>query len=264
MKYFLILGTIRSGSSLAVTQISAHPNIAMPTGEIQLGRVLNKPINYYNFNKDYDGETELAPKKFFRLLSEFNAEKETETCGFKSAIWDLGEWEQCLKVLREQLPDVTIISTIREDMIALIGSAKRASSSGIWHSWSQPTKTVKERIYIDPLEFSEAYFHFKKIIADIRGLSATHNYCEISYEKDVLGGSDYLDRVFKKLELAPYPEARNVSRSKKVAPPPSEYIENYDELVALDAHLNKSGERLAPTFRRRINRWLFRKLSIHL
>lgn len=253
MKHFLLIGTMRSGTTLLSTKLRSHPEISMPSDEFKLNRVLCDPLSFFNYGGGNVEDNRQAPPKFFRFLSRINSDNSTVASGIKCAIYSLDGWEQCIETLRTQLSDIVIISTIREDMIALIGSTIRASKTGQWHSWSHQNQKAGT-INIDPLSYSETRFHFKKIISDIRTFRATHTYFEVSYENDILENSDYMSKIAELLKVDQ--NHHFVSRSRKVAPHPSQYIKNYAEILELENYLNTTGKRLTHTLGRRIRRKL--------
>lgn len=258
LKYFIVLGTIRSGSSLVSTQISSHPNISMPNDEIILPNLLLSPLSQFTYGKNSKIEELRSPKHFFESISGINATPTTAAAGIKSAIYELDDWKRCLKTLREHLLEVSVVAVIRDNILDVIGSASRAAKTGTWHKRTAGSDNNEQfKTFIDPLSFSNDYTRFRTIIDDIRSLKSSHRYFEVSYEEDIALNSDYLDRLFEWLRI---PASQfGGSELRKISPPARDYIKNYDSLCDLEEKLRKTPVPLTPTLSRRLVRWISRK-----
>ncbi len=114
-------------------------------------------------------------------------------------------------------------------MIALYGSGKMGAKTGIMHSWDKGADNRRiEKINLGRLGFIAFATKIEKMYEELDPLKETNDVLDIFYE-DLLEDDDrFYERIFRFLEL---PEVKPTwLPSKKVLPPPQEYISNYDSL----------------------------------
>lgn len=232
MKKYIIVGPGRSGTTVTHLILRGHPQVSALNDEVKICELFGKGISSFTFGNDLEDETAKGFKKAFDLLASLNFRPNTKVAGIKCAVGTVEDAKIFVERIKLSFPDMNIILTVREDILAQFGSRLRAKKTGLYHSWGKEkikkpiSVTIEKGMYSDYLLFN------LKIIEILRGLKQTNRFLEISYEKDILPGLNYYKKLYNFLDLNQI-EPTWVS-SKKVAPSPREFISNYDKIKKIE------------------------------
>ena len=223
---FLIAGMQRSGTTVTQRVIAGHPQVGMTEAEISVEPFFEPGYSGFTFGNESYGDRAAAYPALFDAVARIRTVPDTRTHGLKVAIGDHRSSLVLGNALREYLPEVKLIVTIRDDLVAQFGSFVRARKTGTWHIQSSSDRRATEMIRIDPSEFSEYATRCLDAIDQLRFYTKYFDVFEVSYERDILDGTDWSD-VFQFLGIDPIPVTWNTMA--KVTPKPEAYIENYAE-----------------------------------
>jgi len=234
MKRYIILGCCRSGTTVTHLAIKGHPNVCALNDELLVTPFFNKGISSFTQGNDLEIEKRNGHKRIFDAITSIQKNKKTQYIGVKtSLIYNRGSMDYIKHVLSTYFPDIKIILTIRNDLVAQYGSLIRALKTGKHHSWDKSKKDIKTLISINKYLFMKYLLDCFWFIDNMRDLKKTHDVLEFSYEEDIINGE--YKKLFDFLELD-YVEI-NWLTAKKVAPKPEDYIKNYKSLTNLSRKL---------------------------
>ena len=141
-----------------------------------------------------------------------------------------------VNVLQNHLKDLKVLIIYRKDLVAQYGSAVHAKKSGIWHSWYKECDKMKaSKIKISKWRFIAYVARVVKMYDALKELKNTHDVLELYYEDLILDPSNFYRKIYQFLNL-PIVNPTWL-KSKKVLPPPQDYIFNYEEMVSLQRDL---------------------------
>ena len=220
-----MLGKPRSGTTVTHLTLSAHPNVSALDGELAPVPFFTKGLLTYTKHHQTELEEQHGHRAIFDAITRINNPNAT-TFGAKTACGNKEQAESIVHTLRTHFPDIKVIHTIRTDLVAHYGSGYMGRNTGIMHSWSpgfgRPVDSVKFTRR-DVVRFAES----AKIVNGIFGcLSESHDYLRLEYESYLQNPETVPIQLFDFLGL----ERLEVTQpSKKVLPPPQEYILNYNQ-----------------------------------
>jgi tetratricopeptide (TPR) repeat protein len=237
---FVIAGMQRSGTTVTHVCLNGHPDVAMPTDEVYVAPFFTRGLATFTGGKESYKARQDGYRRLFELLTSMRAKDTTRAIGFKTAVGTHHDAIDIANCLREYLPDVLLILVTRDDLVAQCGSLVRAQESGEWHVYEgKRTQPQGDKIAIEPGYFQDYARNCLDAVAQLRTLHATHRVLEFNYERDIVPGNAW-GKLFDFLGLPHVPITW--LRMQKVAPPPRDFIENYDELCAQLAAMPVSGE----------------------
>jgi len=130
------------------------------------------------------------------------------------------------------LKDIRLILTIRSDLVAQYASLELAQQTGKYHSWVKSKRSFSGKIKINRNEFIKYVYDYLKIISLLKDLEKSHNILIFNYEDNILNGD--LNNFYSLFDFLDLPRIEmNWLNSKKVSPPPEEYIENHNNFYSL-------------------------------
>jgi hypothetical protein len=238
-KYYCILGPARSGTTALHLLLKGHQNICAINDEVKIARVLREGISVFTYGNNSMEENSRSPWMLFKFLSEYNINSESCAFGMKAALSDPREVRHIAKIFAEKLQHIFIIACIRNDLLAQYASLKRAHETGNWHSWvTGSEKAGSYKLFVDPIMYSQYYVDQLRLIEEIRSLSNTNPYLEISYEGDIAKGLGYSQKLFDFLSIPyVYPSWFD---SRKISRPVEEYVTNHLQIRELEKELQVS------------------------
>lgn len=234
-KRFLVLGMQRSGTTVTHVCLSGHPNVSMAVDEVLPRPFFTRGLATFTGGKESFQDRKDGYRALFDLIAGARANEHTLAIGLKVAIGGAADAIDIANCLREYLDGVRIILVHRNDLVAQLGSLRRAVLSGEWHAWEGERPRSSQRIALPPEEFERYAADAVAVLAQLRSLATTHELMEFGYESDIVPG-DRFGALFEFLGLPVVPMPW--MKMAKVAPPPAEYIANYDELTAVQAQLS--------------------------
>lgn len=229
---YIIVGPGRSGTTVTHLAVKGHPNVSAVRDEIKIAPLFTQGMATFTIS----GDKYLSPQEhknnisaIFDAITTLEANENTIASGLKIATTSPEEAEELVRCLQTYLTDVTIILTVRDDVVAQYGLRLRSATTGQAHSWRSQTGNGQFTVTISPNEFINYAVLALDTVQELRKLKATHKVIEINYERDILANTDKAySKLFEALGL-PQVEISWLN-SDKVASPPEEYIINYLEL----------------------------------
>ncbi len=223
---FVIAGMQRSGTTVTQRIVQGHPEVAMAWAEIAIEPFFGAGYSAWTFGNEAYAEREAAMPRMFDAIAGMHADERTKARGFKVAVNNAREATQLAHALDEYLPDVRLVLTRREDVVAQFGSIVRARETGEWHSWSERGE-AGPRVELDPEELDAYDRECREIDAILRTVGDATRLFEVCYERDILGGTDP-GALFDFLGVARVDVSWRTTQ--KTAPDPADYIEDYSAL----------------------------------
>jgi len=230
---YIIVGMLRSGTTVTHHCLRGHPNVSALTSEVGVEPFFSQGITLFSFGQGAtDHERSVGHRVLFDAAAGINADARTTTLGMKLAIATPRLARLLTDALRAHFPDLRVILTIRDDLLAQYASLQRAQGLGQWHSYSNKTQANGAKLRLHRYDFVDYLLDGFEILAELRALADSHTTLHFSYERDITA-VDPLDYgiLFDFLDLPP--TTVEWVHSKKMSPPPEEYVENYAVLRSL-------------------------------
>ncbi len=225
---FLVLGMQRSGTTVTQQVVEGHPQVAMTWAEVAIEPFLSPGISAFTFGNEAYEERIKAYPALFDALTKLHATPRTKAHGLKVAANSHRESLVLANVLREYLSDVRLVLTVRRDLVAQFGSLVRARDTGVWHVKKADAGSGEFKVTLDRQEFVDYATDCLATIQQMRSLGDRVPMFEVSYEDDIVPGSDWAGLCeFLGVDVMPI----QWLKMGKVSPPPDHYIENYHEMV---------------------------------
>ncbi|MEB3355883.1 MAG: sulfotransferase [Synechococcales bacterium] len=236
---YIVIGMGRSGTTLVHTCLKGHPNVVATNDEVKVKPLFDQGLATYTMSGHAhltEAEKQQGIPALFDAITAIDATENTLATGCKVALWSPDEASLLIHAIQKYLTNLKIIYVERENWIAQYGSVLRAKITRQYHKWVDKKSQNHVKVNIPLKDFLEYACTCHKIKSEIAKLNKTHQVYHLSYERDILANnSRAYAKVFEFLGLPPV-EITWVN-SKKVAPPPGEYILNY-------AYLSEQFERL--------------------
>ena len=232
MKKYIVIGPARSGTTVTHLILKGHPQVSALNDEVRIEELFGKGISAYTFDNDLQDEKNIGFGKCFDLLALLNVGPKTRAAGIKCAVGSVRAARVFVERIKLSFPDINIILTVREDIVAQFGSLIRAQETGRYHSWNEEKSKAPLTVTIEKDSYSRYLLENVEIIEILRSLKQTNSFQEISYEKNILLGLDYCEVLYNFLDLE-HIEPTWVT-SEKVAPNPKGFITNYDSIKQIE------------------------------
>ena len=233
-KRFIVVGMQRSGTTVTHVCLAGHPDVTMAIDEVYTEPFYTRGLATFTGGKESYHGRKTGYLALFDALARSDKEGGAQVRGIKTALRNHADAVAFTNCLREYLPDVAVVVVSRDDLVAQYGSLVRAEKSGEWHRNEGVKSTFDGRFTLDRAAFVEYANDCLASLAQVRTLAETHRVHEINYERDIVPGTGY-EAIFEFLGISVQPP--KWLRMSKVAPPPGDFIKNYDELTAVLAGL---------------------------
>lgn len=229
---YLIIGYSRSGTTVIHLLLKGHPNVAALNDELRVSPFFTEGISAFTYGHDLAEEKERGYSVLLDGLTSLCANENTMAFGAKCTCDRESNARSLVDTLQQHLPDLKIILMVRNDLVAQYGSLRSAERSGIWHSWYEGFKNRKiHTLKIKRWLFIRYVVSCLDTYQVLRELHQTHDVIECVYEEFLVSQESVYEKLCNFLGI-PQIEAMWLD-SKKVMPPPEEYITNYDEMTSL-------------------------------
>jgi len=236
-RYFII-GSTRSGTTVVHLAVAGHPNVVALNDEMKIAPFFTEGISTFTYGNDLPEEKQRGYFALFDALTSLTPNENIKARGIKLACNSHYLASNFLNIMQNNLKDFKIIIMRRRDIVALYGSAQQGKKSGVMHSWYKgaSSKNIK-KLKINKWYFIAYYVQLKKLYCTLDKLKNTHDVLEVNYEGLLKSPSEEYSEIFSFLNLSAVEPTW--LKSKKVLPPPTEYIVNYDEMTRLVDSLEK-------------------------
>jgi hypothetical protein len=194
--------------------------------EVRVKPFFVEGLSVFTHGNEKEEEREKGFIALFDAITSLHRGETTRAIGFKTALPFHKEAVDFVNSVQSFFPEIKIIITLRDDIVAQFGSLERAKVTGNWHSWVKPESNLKEKLKLEKNRLYDHAVDYLKTVHELERLKESHEVFEVSYENDILPGNlKVYYQVFRFLGL---PEKEITwLRSNKVAPPPEEFIEDY-------------------------------------
>ncbi len=228
LKRYVILGLARSGTTVVHFALKGHPNVAALNDEVKVA-FFTEGISIMTMRDDNTLEKKVSAIPLFDTIAGVFADDNTQALGLKCITESVEVTRELVQALSKYYKEMKIILVIRDDLTAQYGSMQRARITGEWHSWRKSGRFQNQKVKLSKREFGK---YVKRSIAklkELRALKNTHDVLEFNFEEQLLSaeGPDF-SPLFKFLEISDLKVTW--LDSKKVAPPPEDYILNYEKM----------------------------------
>jgi len=228
---YLILGLGRSGTTAIHFALKGHPNVCALNDEVNVS-FFSEGISTFTQRDNNSLEKEKGSKCLFDAIAGIFSNEKTKAIGMKCVPSDLQATKTLTIALKKHFPELKIILLIRKDLTAQYGSMitffKQLIDKFSFYTKHPSTSQIKlnKRLFKNYIERSILKLN------ELKTLSNSHDLLEVEYEKCLLAknGPDF-STIFNFLNL-PNLEATWLN-CNKVAPPPKEYIRNYEKMKIL-------------------------------
>jgi len=229
---YIIVGCSRSGSTAVHVAIRGHPNVAAREGEMSIAPFFSQGLDMYTDSCAPQDVQQRARLALFDALSLAEADAKTTHCGIKVCAQSPWQADVIVDALRRYMPEMKVILTIREDLVAQYASLRKAMSSKIWHSWSLNADRERERtIHLKPWSFRRYARKCLYVMSTLGQLKESHETYECNYEDLLSDPNRIYGELFDRLGLPQVEVTWQTSR--KLNPSPSQYVRNYEQISRL-------------------------------
>lgn len=223
---YIIIGSARSGTTVMHLALMGHPNICALNDELKVAPFFTGGISTFTYGNDLDTEKQKGYSALFDALTMIRANSSTIAHGMKTVCNSKKLAETIVDVLQKHLQDVKVIVVFREDLVAQYASAESARKTGIMHSWYKGfgNRTVS-LMKVNRWRFIAYALSVLRMYGVLAKLKKTHDVLEVRYEDMLKDAEQFYANLFSFLELRAMEPTWLTS--KKVMPPPEDYIDNY-------------------------------------
>ena len=229
---YLVIGFSRSGTTIIYLAIKDHPNGAGLNDEMRVRPFFTKGISTFTHGNDLAEEKEKGFTELFDTITLLTANQDTLANGVKVACNSPRLATAVVNVLQNHLKDLKVVIIVRKDLVAQYGSAIQGTKTGIMHSWYKGFENMKVRkVRISKWRFIAYALNVFKMYDVLRELKNTHDVLELYYEDLIRDSNNFYENIYPFLNL---PVIKPTwLKSKKVLPPPQDYILNYAAMKSL-------------------------------
>jgi hypothetical protein len=226
VRRFVVVGMQRSGTTLTLAQLTAHPQVAMFPEELHTALFSAAIVD-----RSPRGETRRSRTRSMRALFDDLAPPRAgvRARGLKTAIATVEHAARFVGCLATHGAGIDLVVVRRRDLVAQLGSALRAQRLGVWHRRAgEPPPVLQELVRIADAQLEE---YVRKVVDCHRlldHLAADRRTLQLDYEDDVVSGLDWA-RLCKFLGVDETVPTRALH---KVSPPPEDFIADYEQLRA--------------------------------
>ncbi|GAB4352253.1 MAG: hypothetical protein Kow0099_36450 [Candidatus Abyssubacteria bacterium] len=235
---YIIIGYPRSGTTIIHLAVMGHPNVTALTDEMKIVPFFTRGISIFTFGNDTREEKERGYRALFDALTLLKEKEDTRAHGLKVVCPSPERARALVHVLQRYIDDIKVILILRRDLVAQLGSELHAKKTGVYHSWYgrfQDMKPKKIKIYkFEFIGYASSVFETHH---ELKRLEETHHVLDIHYEDLLAHQSEVFEKIYAFLNI-PALEPTWLD-SKKVLPPPEEYITNYRDMRLVLADLEK-------------------------
>jgi len=223
---YIIVGPARSGTTITHLSLAGHPDVSALSDEVRIQPFFVEGLSVFTHGNEKAEEREKGFIALFDAITSLHRVEATKAIGFKTAISSHKEAVDFVNSVQLHFPNVKIIFTVRNDIVAQFGSLQRAKATGKWHSWVKPERDLEEKLRLNENKLFTHAVDYLQTVRELESLKESHAVFEISYENDILPANMQIyHRLFRFLGLSE--TEITWLRSNKVAPPPEEFIEDY-------------------------------------
>lgn len=248
---FFIVGMQRSGTTVTQVCLSGHPDVSMPGDEVLASPFFTVGLATFTKGKEPYESRALGYQGLFDLIATYLAKRPSLAHGFKVAVGNHAEALDVCNCIRDFFPDARVVLVSRDDLVAQCGSMALATKSGEWHAWEGQKRTEAGKIELPVAAFDRYAKDCRRAVAQLRTLARTHEVLDFGYET-------HIDGEFRHDVLFDFIGVPRVDvtwmRMEKLAPPPRDFITNYDALrarLAAMPEVDEASELAAAKERRR-------------
>lgn len=233
---YLIAGYKRSGTTFTHLLLKGHPRVSALNDEMTVAPFFDGGVETYTIGGCLSSaERNFGRRRLFDAIVGAN-EPVADAFGAKIAIGNARAAASVVECLGTHMPDMKVILVRRSDIVAQYGSLLQRRRTHVAHSWNPGFgKSPVARIRIDRILFARYVAGVFDTLAELDKLRATNDVLDVCYEDLSANVDGQYRRILEFLGLS-YTEATWLD-SKKVLPPPAEYITNYDEMASLQARI---------------------------
>ena len=226
MTRFLIIGRLRSGTTMLQRALRAHPNVSMFHDEVDPRPFFGEGLGLFarsGGKKLPPSERVQLPGLLFDSLSLVQREKPAiQAHGIKCALNKLDAAELVVDQLGRHYPEVKVILIQRKHLLKQYISYQRAEKYGYWHSVDQGQPDKKLPLRIKRSGFLQFAYESKKVDETLLSLSKTQDCLTLNYETDLVQGlSEAFIKVCHFLNIRPIDFSPHVMEKLQPADPDS-------------------------------------------
>lgn len=216
---FVIVGMQRSGTTVTHDYLQGHPEVGTPAEEVHAA---------------FFAAGDASGSRFLDVFDHVaGRQSEHRAVGLKTALPSAAHAVRIADRLR-QLPAVRVVLVERADLVAQLGSLRRAQSVGTWHRDRQThSDRSAMRIRIGADEFAHYVADVEQSLAPLRALDGGR-LLRLGYERDI-ASSQFGAELSAFLGITP--RGAEVVRLAKIAPAAADYIEDHAALRRLQDEL---------------------------
>ncbi len=229
---YLIIGCPRSGTTVMHMAMEGHPMVSTLTDEMETTPFFAMGLGTFTCGAESDEERQGGYRALFDAITSITASADQTHRGAKVCARSPDEAAVLVESLRTYLPDMRIILTVRDDLVAQYGSLRKARRSNVWHSWNPGASSERDKkLKMNPWLFRRYALNALEVIRRVRALKESHQVLECSYERLLTEPDAIYEETFGFLGLEPLPV--DWLKARKVNPSPADYILNYDQLTGV-------------------------------
>jgi hypothetical protein len=226
---YLVIGYSRSGTTVVHLALKGHPNVCALNDELKPEPFFTKGISTFTHGADFKDEKEKGFSAIFDAVTRIRANENTLANGAKTACNSPELAKAVVAVLQNYLRDLKVVIILRKDLVAQNGSGIIGKKTGIMHSWYKGFEGRKiDKIKINKWRFIAYVHNVHRMYNELSKLKKTHDVLELCYEDLLSGEIEFFPKIFRFVGV-PEIDPTWLS-SKKVLPPPQDYITNYTGL----------------------------------
>ena len=228
IKRYVVLGLARSGTTAVHFALKGHPNIAALNDEVRVS-FFTEGISTFTQRDDNVLEKKVGSYSLFDAVAGVFSDENTRALGLKCVPESVESAEALVQSLVKFYAGLSIVLVIRNDFTAQYGSMLRAKLTGEWHSWRKTGKQKNQRVRISKGDFKKYIIRTSGKLSALRQLKKTHEVLEFNFEEQLLYSKNPdFSPLFRFLDIPDL--SVTWLDSKKVAPPPEDYIVNYEKM----------------------------------
>ena len=131
---YIVVGPARSGTTVTHLCLAGHPNVSALNDEVPVRPFFTEGISTFTHGNDLEEERNRGYLALFDAMCTLRRPGELKACGLKTAIPKHHDAVDFVKAVKAFLPELRIVLTVREDVVAQYGSLLLAKKTGQWHS----------------------------------------------------------------------------------------------------------------------------------
>lgn len=226
MKYYIILGQARSGTSVVHLLLRNHPEISALYDEVNYSPFYDRGLSIFTHGLDEAEEVKKAFPKLYELLACLNNNELTKACGLKTAVNTEKAAKTVVETIKNYLSYVKIILIKRENLTDQYASLIRAQKTGSWHSWQKNVNHISPMIKFREREFID-YVKMSLTINDLlETLKDTNEVIHFYYERDIFPNK--IENYYKLFDFLGVSRLDLEIPLQKVAKPAQEFVKKYE------------------------------------